>query len=217
MLYKAINCLSCAHRFLLRESLPHRIYYGQGTEGRGNYDVGELNYPCTQHKFLVTESVWEEKPKTKQSRCMLPKVIPPVYRTNEQNWCSVVLLLTVPTLLWPSLNPAHNFQNQSSPVSLTFSCFSVSISAVFLTVPLTHAELSHLLLMAWYFTHMPPPWKIPWATWFTIYSNLAMCLVFCVVAPTDVNPLFHKGSQLPFSLKARWLWHLPISEMFNPT
>lgn len=29
--------------------------------------------------------------------------------------------------------------------------------------------------------------------------------VFCVVAPTDVNPLLRKGSQLPFSLKARWL------------
>lgn len=40
---------------------------------------------------------------------------------------------------------------------------------------------------------------------------------FCVVPATDANPLFHKGSQLPFSLKARWLWHLPISEGFSPT
>lgn len=152
-----------------------------------------------------------------QSKGILLKVIPPVYRRNEQNCFSVVLLLTVPALLWTSLNPPHNIQNQSSPVPLTFSCFPVSISAVFLTAPLTHAELNHLVLMAWYFTHMPPSWKIPWATWFTIYSNLAMCLVFCVEAPTDVNPLFHKGSQLPFSLKARWLQHLPVSETFNPT
>lgn len=171
--------------------------------------MGELNCPCTQHKVLVTESVWEEKPMTKQVYTTQP-----AYRTNVQNCFSVVLLLTVPTPLWPSLNPPHNFQNQSSPVSLTFSCFSVSISAAFLAAPLAHAELNHLVLMAWYFTHTPPPWKVPWATF---YSNLAMCLFFCVVAPTDVNPLFHKGSQLPFSLKARWLWHLPVSKTFNPT
>lgn len=109
------------------------------------------------------------------------------------------------------------FQNQTSWSPWLSAISQYPFFVVFLAVSLAHAEHYHLVLMAWYFTHMPPPRKIPWATWFTIYSNLAMCLFFIVVAPTDVNPLFHKGSQLPFSLKARWLWHLPASKTFNPT
>lgn len=216
MLHKDNNCLSCAHRLLLREGLcPTEFSMDRAQEEGGIMMWESWTAPAHSMKFwrqnqCERRSLW-------QSKCILLKVIPPVYRTKEQNCFSVVLLLTVPALLWPSLNPPHNIQNQSSPVSLTFSCFSASISAVFLAASLTHAELNHLVLMAWYFTHMPPPWKIPWATWFTIYSNLAMCLFFCVAAPTDVNPLFHKGSQLPFSLKARWLRHLPVSETFNPT
>lgn len=188
MLHKANNCLSCAHRLLLRESLcPMEFSTDRAQKERGTMMWESWTVPAHSTKFW-----WQsERRSLWQSRCILLKAINSVYRTNAQNCFSVLLLLTVPTLLWPSLNAPYNFQNQSSPVSLTFSCFSVSISAAFLAVPLAHAELNHLVLMAWYFTHTPPPWKVPWATWFTIYSNLAMCLFFCVVAPTDVNPLFH--------------------------
>lgn len=171
--------------------------------------MGELNCPCTQHKVLVTESVWEEKPMTKQVYTTHP-----AYRTNVQNCFSVVLLLTVPTPLWPSLNPPHNFQNQSSPVSLTFSCFSVSISQHF-SLLLSHMQ-SSTIWSSWpdiLHTHPHPEKSLgPHSI-----QTLPCACFFCVVAPTDVNPLFHKGSQLPFSLKARWLWHLPVSKTFNPT
>lgn len=108
MLYKANNSLSCAHRLLLRESLPRGIYYGQGTEGRGNYDVGELSCPCTQHKVLVTESVWQEKPMTKQvfttqgdSSCLQNKWTKLFFSCAFAHSASTTLTLAKPSTQFP--------------------------------------------------------------------------------------------------------------------
>lgn len=94
----------CTQTLTEGESLPHGIWYGQGTEGRANYDVGELNCPCTQHKVLATESVWEEKPKTKaqgDSSCLQNKWTKLFFSCAFAHSPNPALTLTKPSTQFP--------------------------------------------------------------------------------------------------------------------
>lgn len=74
---------------------------------------------------------------------------PFIYRIAVQNcFFLIVFLLTTPSLFRPSLRTGNLFSKSKLPASLTFSCFSVSISVVLLAVSLAHAELYHLVLAA---------------------------------------------------------------------
>lgn len=143
-----------------------------------NYNVGEVNCVPCPHKEVIGDyqckrkMLWQSKVHAQGNSIYLQK-----------SCMKLLFQLCFCSQSWASFGP-HSTQEISKsklPPSWTFSCFSVSISVVLLAVSHAHAELYHLVLVAWYFTHtLPPPKsrKIPWATWFTIYSDLAMCLVF---------------------------------------
>lgn len=58
-----------------------------------------------------------------------------------------------------------------------------------------------------FYTHTPAPKIQKNPLGHMIHRLFRPCHVlgYCVVAPTDANPFFQEGSQLPFSLKARCL------------
>lgn len=144
-----------------------------------NYHGGEVNCVPCPHKEVIGD--YQCKRKTlRQSKVHT--------RGNAiylQKSCMKLLFqLCFCSQSWASFGP-HSTQEISKsklPPSWTFSCFSISISVVLLAVSHAHAELHHLLLVAWYFTHtLPPPKfrKIPWATWFTSIQTLPCAWFLC--------------------------------------
>lgn len=131
------------------------------------------------------------------------KIIQFIYRTTVQSSFRCCVFVHNPEPL-SMLTPAWKY----SKSTLCLLDFQLPLRIHFYSVPCCFSctcrappSAPHGLI---FYTHAPTL-KNPLGH--MIHHLFSPCHVpgFCVVAPTDVNPLFHKGSQLPFSLTGRWL------------